>query len=131
MTLSYIFSNKFLFDSTPSSESRFYLSFIILFGAILLASFLIRMMKIDEKIRGRQSVSYLTVGILGFIYLGARFESLPWLGSRLFLALILLTAVIWFSCLTVWGVKYYNKKSKELVVENKFNKYLPKQKKKL
>lgn len=85
----------------------------------------------DKKVKGKQSVSYLTIGILGFIYLGARYEELPWLGSRLFLALIIFSAIIWLTYLTIWGVKYFNKRAKESIIEDKFNKYLPKQKKKI
>lgn len=128
MTLDYIFSNKFLFDPVPSSDSKFYLPLLIIFGILLLASIIVRLVKMDMVVKKRQSTCYLTLSILGLLYLFARYEGLPWLGSRLFLSLLLLATIIWLTYLSIWGVRYSSKKTKETFKEKKFEKYLPKKK---
>jgi len=72
----------------------------------------------------------LTPGIAGFIYLFSRYESLPWLGSRFVLALILATLIIWNLVLIIWSARYIPSVKKAKIEQEYFDKYLPKKKRK-
>lgn len=130
MTLTEIFSKKYLFDAVPPSENSFiwyqlaFFSLLIIIGVIIALS-----KKIDKKIRIRHLYCYLTCGLLGLIYLFSRYEQLPWLGSRLFLATVLIVLLIWITIITVWMAKYTRTLNKEKILLERYKKYLPQKKK--
>lgn len=131
MTISEIFSKKFLFSSTPPSENPYFWYQVAFFGLILIiAIVLFFAKKIDFQIRVRQLYCYFICGILGFIYLFSRHEKLPWLGSRFFLVLVLATLIIWITIITIWMAKYIKTLDKEKIIAQRYKKYLPKKKKK-
>ena len=132
MTLEYIFSQKYLFDPVPTSESRLYIPLLVLFALCLIGSLIIKLPSdLNKKIKNRFFYALLIPGILGFIYLFSRYEGLPWLGSRFNLALILGLVIIWNLALVIWAAKYIPKIKKAKVEKENFNKYLPKSKSKI
>lgn len=131
MTFSEIFSKEYLFSPTPPSENAFFWYQVAFFGLILVVALIILLSKkIDPKIRAKQLYCYLTCGILGFVYLFSRHEKLPWLGSRFFLVLVLVTLIIWITIITIWMAKYTKTLDKEKIIAQRYKKYLPKKKKK-
>lgn len=131
MTLEYIFSQKYLFNPLPTTESRLYVPLLILFALCLIGSLLIKLSeKLNRKVKNRFFYALLTPGIAGFIYLFSRHESLPWLGSRFILALTLTTLIIWNLVLIIWAVRYMPKIKQVKIEQEYFDKYLPRAKKK-
>lgn len=132
MTLQHFFSKQYLFDPTPTAESRLYLLLMILFGAMILFSIFLSFQNREvKKITKRYFYAFLTCGILGYVYLFSRYETLPWLGSRFFLSLVGLTALVWITWNSVWLIRFWPKYTKVKKTEEKFEKYLPKPRKKL
>ena len=131
MTLEYIFSQKYLFNPLPTAESRLYVPLLILFALCLIGALLIKLPeKLNKKVKNRFFYALLVPGIAGLIYLFARHESLPWLGSRFILALIMATIIIWNLVLIIWSAKYVPSVKKAKVEQEEFDKYLPKKKRK-
>ncbi len=127
MNFTELFSTEYLFNAVPDSSSGFTVYFLIFFVLLVVLAFVTKyLLKSEKKIRDRQFVSFLTCGILGLFYVFARYESLPWLASRFFLLLILLTLVVWLGSITAFTVKHISKKKKQEIVDEKFTKYLPK-----
>jgi len=126
MNFTEIFSKEYLFDPVPESSSGFTVYFLLFFAILVVLAFVVKyLLKSEKKIREKQFVSFLTCGILGLVYVFARYESLPWLASRFFLFLILLTLIIWLGLITVWIMKYISKKKDREIVKEKYIKYLP------
>jgi UDP-N-acetylmuramyl pentapeptide phosphotransferase/UDP-N-acetylglucosamine-1-phosphate transferase len=126
MSLAYIFSTNYLFDSTPPTESRLTLPLMILFGALILLAALVKVnKKLDNKIKKKQFYAYLITGILGWTYLFGRVEALPWLGSRFYLALIVLMLFIWITYIVIWMIVNTPKQKKAKNTEEIYRKYLP------
>jgi len=130
MTATEFFSKNYLFNPNTPGESRIYIPLIILFGSLILFAVLSKLVRNHEarKISGKYFVSFLTIGILGFFYLFFRYEELPYLGSRLFLLLILLTLFVWIAVNSIWAVRFIPKYREQKKIEERYEKYLPKQK---
>jgi len=130
MTISEIFSKQYLFDPVPPSENSYLWYQLAFFSLLLIIGIIITLSKkIDKKIKSRQLYCYLTCGILGLVYLFSRYEQLPWLGSRLFLAVVLLVLLVWITIITVWMTRYTKTLDKEKILSERYKKYLPKKKK--
>ncbi|OQB06522.1 MAG: hypothetical protein BWY19_00108 [bacterium ADurb.Bin212] len=130
MTISEIFSKQYLFDPVPPSENSYLWYQLAFFSLLLIIGIIITLSKkIDKKIKSRQLYCYLTCGILGLVYLFSRYEQLPWLGSRLFLAVVLLVLLVWTTIITVWMTRYTKTLDKEKILSERYKKYLPKKKK--
>ncbi len=69
---------------------------------------------------------FLTVGILGVIYVFARYEGLPGLGTNFFLLLLCVSFVIWVIIVSVWAFRFLPKHIKTQKTEERYKKYLPK-----
>jgi uncharacterized membrane protein YdcZ (DUF606 family) len=100
---------------------------MVLFGVLILLSVFVRInKKLDKKIQNKQFYCYLIMGILGWIYLFGRVEALPWLGSRLFLAMIASALLVWIVYIVIWMMIYTPKQRKIKSREEIYRKYLPK-----
>jgi hypothetical protein len=131
MTLAYIFSKNYLFDPNPTVTSKLYLPLLIIFGLMIVLAIIIYLQKGEvRKIVGRFIVPFLATGVLGLIYLFARYESLVYLSSRFFLFLIVILFVVWDIVLLVKTIKFIPKHLNSKKVEDKYKKYLPKAKSK-
>jgi len=131
MSFQEIFTSKYLFNPIPPSQTNLFIPLLIFFSALVLLSIAIYFLKgWDLQIRMKQFYCFLTNGILGLIYLFARYESLPWLGSRIFLVLIILTLFIWITIILVWMFKYNRKLESKKILTERYEKYLPRSKKK-
>ena len=82
-----------------------------------------------RKILGVYIAPFYIIGGLGYIYLFASYEELPWLDNRFFLFLILLAMIIWLLAISVWALRTWPKQQKIKKIEEKFNQYLPRGKK--
>lgn len=127
--LSEIFSNDFLFDPVPSPK-MFYLPFIIVFGLLILSAILIMIFSRQDKrkIFGKYVPVLLSTGVLGYVHLFARYEGLPWLAARGFFGAVALLFIVWVAILAAWTIRYLPKYKQEKKVEDRFKKYLPKEK---
>jgi hypothetical protein len=124
------FSKTYLFDPTPTTESRLTLPLIVLFGVLLLLAIVSRFVKGRwRNVSNRYYVAFLTIGIMGFLYIFARIEGLPWLGSRFAIFLVGLSFAIWITINSIWLIRFVPKRVKEESIESKYEKYLPKPKK--
>jgi hypothetical protein len=131
MTLQYIFSQKYLFDPLPTQESRLYIPLIIIFSIMIVASLLMLVSKsLDKNIKSRNFYTFLIPGIFGLIYIFCRYEQLPWLGSRLALAIIIFAFIIWSLINFIWMIRYLPAVKQKQILEDRYLKYLPKKKKK-
>lgn len=131
MSLEYIFSQKYLFDPVPTQESRLYIPLLIIFSVMIVASlFMLKSKSLDKNIKGRNFYSFLIPSIFGFLYIFCRYERLPWLGSRLMLAMIIVVFIIWSLINFIWLIRYLPKVKQKQILKDKYLKYLPKKKRK-
>jgi len=129
MTIAYIFSKNYLFDPNPTVTSKLYLPLLIIFGLMIVLATIIYLQKGEaKKIVGRFIVPFLSTGVLGLVYLFARYESLIYLSSRFFLLLIVTTFVVWDIILLVKTVRFVPQHLNSKKVEDRYKKYLPKPK---
>lgn len=131
MDITQFLTKDFIFNSVPPVQSDFYLPFIILFGVLILSGIALWIFVKDEqrKIWKGYITPLILTGFLGMMHLGARYEQLPWLASRFFLILILTTFIAWLIALAMNTTRLMPVYQKEKVVVSRFEKYLPKAKK--
>jgi len=129
MSLEYIFSKNYLFASTAPAESRLTFYFLIFFILLILGSLYLKLLpEMLAKFYGKLFIPLLSTGILGLIYLFARHEQLVWLGSRAFVLLDLLLFLVWTGIVIVQIIPNFAKYRKEMEIEARYKKYLPKSK---
>ncbi len=129
MIIKELFSSEYLFNPTPSFETKMYLPLIVLFGAMLILSILLKLMgrKIPKQANSFFT-PFLTGSVLGFVHLFSRYEGLSWLASRFFLLLIFSGIFLWVLILLILVLKSLPKELKRQTVEERYKKYLPKSK---
>ena len=122
-----IFTAKFLFNPTPPVRSDYYIPFLITFAVLVGAALVILIFVKGEPRKFLRTLitPFLTVGILGLIHLASRYERLPWLASRFFLALVIATFMVWMIAIAVWLANYLPEYKSNKLINEKFNKYLP------
>jgi hypothetical protein len=130
MKLQDLFTVKRIFDSTPSHINPFMIPEVIFFALLILLGSAILIFARGEirRFAGKYVAPCLTCGILGLIYVGSRYESLPWLASRFFLLLIVAAFIIWVLTVAIWLFLTLPSYQKVVKKEQVFEKYLPKAK---
>lgn len=131
MNLTDLFTQKNLLNSVPLSQSRLYYYLLGFFAALVIIAIILYLLKgMDLAIRMKQFYCFLTCGILGLVFTFANYQSLPGLGTGLFLALILILLFVWIVGILVWMLSHTKKLESKKVLEERFKKYLPSPKRK-
>lgn len=132
MNYSKVFSKAYIFNSTPSPESKLYPILLAVFGAMVLFGALILLISRKEKTLLRRFVTpALTCGILGLIHVFGRYESLPFLATRYYLLSVIAIFIVWVAVIGIKVLRKLPTHKKMQKIELRYNKYLPKSKKKL
>jgi ABC-type anion transport system duplicated permease subunit len=83
-----------------------------------------------KPLRARFYSLSLTVGILGVLVSMFRYESIAYIGSRLAMILVLLTAFVWYISIAIYGLIKMPKEMRIQKNHERYLKYLPKKRKK-
>ncbi|MCX6808890.1 MAG: hypothetical protein NTW50_04475 [Candidatus Berkelbacteria bacterium] len=132
MNFSQIFSSNGIFDPVPNPNAHYFIPMVIVFSFLIIAAAAILILTKDfvRKLLIRYVPPFFTAGGLGLVHLGARYESLPWLGSVAFFVLVVLMLIVWLAIVAIWMARFTPKFIKSVEIEEKYKKYLPKAKKK-
>jgi uncharacterized membrane protein len=126
MTFKDVFTKSYLLDPTPSPESRLYVPLLVLFLILIILAIVVKVLPLRyDQMAKRYSATFLTSGAIGLLHLFGRYETLPWLGSRLVLLLVLSVFIIWMLINIVWALKSIPKHTKDLKKQDRYLKYLP------
>lgn len=126
MTFNQIFKSDYLFDPATPVASKLYIPLMIIFGLMLALAIVIRLLKGEQrKVFGRYFIPFITIGVLGFLYLFGRYESLSYLNYRFLLLMISSIALVWLGAITVLTLVSLPQYSKDKEKEERFKKYLP------
>lgn len=130
MRLSEIFSKSYLLDPTPAAESSKNVPLLVFFSLLVLFGIIFKLFPAKVRaINNRYFLVFFWPGLAGLLYLFGRYESLPWLGSRLVLFIILFLILGGIIVNTVWALRFIPQYQKETEQEERFARYLPKPKK--
>lgn len=125
-----IFAVKNLLESSPIPETKWYILFGVLFLVMIMAAVAIAAMpKEDKRLAQRFYYPSLILGIVGLLALGANFESLPWLGTRVVILATFAIYIVWMIIGGVLTLRALPKVKHERRAEDRYQKYLPKSKK--
>lgn len=132
MGISDFLTSAYWLEATPPYTTKMYLPLSILFGLMLVLAVAILVFAKGEsrKILTKYCWPLLVSGALGPIYLGARYEQLPYLSARIVLALVLAISFVWIIKLLIWSVKNVSVEAMKKELDDKYNKYLPSKKNK-
>ena len=120
---------SYILETTPPAVGLYkYLA--IAFGIFILTAFiLIVKSKNKEEIWKSLYAKIINLlifsGAFGLMLIFFRFEGIPYLGSRLFLLVLLLGLIIWSATIIWYRFKILPKKIKEYQKRKAFEKYLP------
>lgn len=125
-----IFSSKFLLNSELVDSRFFSITLIAIFGVLIIAGLAIAFFTPNEhkKIIGKLYPPFILFGVLGIIYVFAKSEELLFLGTWLFLLIVIGALIIWLTILLIWIAKTAPKHIKDLKTESRYKKYLPRTK---
>ena len=124
-----IFSKNFLFASNLETTNQLTIPLLVIFGLMIVLAVVIAMQKAEtKKIVGGFFIPFVSAGVLGLIYLFSRYESLPYFSSRFFLVLTVTMFIIWNTVLLFKAIKFVPKHISHKKVEDRYQKYLPKPK---
>lgn len=125
-----IFSIQNLVSTAPIPETKWYILFGALFLVMIAAAIAIAVMpKKEKRLAQRFYYPSLTLGILGLLALGANFESLPLLGTRVAILGTIAIYLIWMIIAGLLTLRVLPKVKKVRAAEDRYKKYLPKSKK--
>ena len=127
MNLNFLTAEKLLETVPGTPDQRTYIPLIIMFGILIIGS--ISMFFFSRPaiaILGKTKTYSLSIGVLGLMHIFARYEFLPWLGSRWFLLVILLGLIIWVAYSLTIILLSWPKQKKYINIEEKYRQYLPK-----
>lgn len=131
MSLKEFFSSEYLFK-TPTYHSKLYIPLIVIFALMIIFAILFKLLAKKSKASFAADIllkPFITGALLGYLYLFARYESLPWLSTRFFLLLILVVTLAWAFSLLIIAALAFPKVVKERTAEERYRKYLPKKRK--
>jgi len=128
--ISQITTLEFFFNPTPDPVSVFYLPLGILFGVLVILSVVIALFaKGDYRRMFKPYIMPFSIsGIAGLIHLGSRYETLPWLASRFFLVMVFTVFIAWLLGIAIWMAGQVPQWRAEKIAKDKFDRYLPKNK---
>ncbi|MDO8444297.1 MAG: hypothetical protein Q7S80_02235 [bacterium] len=128
MDLNYLHQSSYWLSYNADLKGGFFTAYLIIFSLLFIAGLAITMLTRGDfrKIAIKYATPLILTGILGWIYLLAQREQLPWLSTRLVLLLIVAKFLLWIFILLFWSARHVPKMIKTKKLEEKFNKYLPK-----
>lgn len=131
MNLSYLTESSYWLGTNTDLEGNFYIAYLVVFSVLFILAMAIIFFSRGElrRVWTKYSTPLLFSSILGWIYLFAVHEQLPWLSVRLTLLIVTAGPLIWILILLFWSAKQVPKIIKTRQVEEKFKQYLPKVKK--
>lgn len=123
-----------IFEKTPSSQGM-YLYLAIVFGLCVIAAIVIGLLhaKQNKTFKKVYSMVYnllLTVGLIGLFLVLMRYQSISYMGSRFLIYVLFLVVLMWVNQILVYRYLELPKEIKKKQERERFEKYLPKAKKK-
>ena len=130
MDLSYLHKSSYWLGLNTNLKGVSYTIYLVAFSLLFVVGLAIIMLTRGDfrKIAIKYATPLLLTSILGWIYLFATAQQLPWLSVRLVLLLIVSIFLVWILILLTWSARHIPKMVRAKKVEEKFNKYLPKAK---
>lgn len=128
-----LFEPAYLFEKTPPVDSDYrYLVFIFGFLVVIAIAnwfwYRRKFIKIPiyREIRSKFFNILFYPSVVGLFLIFCRWQAIPYLGSRFFLALLLMVFIIWLIYLLYFRLIIFPKEIEEHLKQENFNKYLPK-----
>ena len=127
-----LFEPSYIFEKTPSANSD-YLYLAIVFGLFIVLAIVFwfiygkkkKNLPVLSSLQGRFFNIFFYTGISGLVLIFFRFQQIPYLGSRLFLLILILVFIIWSIYLLYFYFKILPQKISKFREEQIYNKYLP------
>jgi len=123
------FTTEYLFATTAPTNRNLFLALLAAFAVMIIISLLLSYnKKIHPPLRAKLFNFFLTLGILGILISFFRYESIPYVGIRLMMFLLIITAFIWYLIITIYGLTKMPKEVKLRKNQERYAQYLPKKK---
>lgn len=123
---------EYLFQKTPPADSD-YKYLICLFGFLIILALVSwfgygkirRQIPLYRTIRNQLFNLFFLTGMIGISLIFCRWQTIPYLGSRFFLGLLLIVFIIWTGYLIYFRLRIFPQELQEYFKEERFKKYLP------
>lgn len=125
------FTTEYLFSTqVPTNNTMFLVLLGVFVLFIIIATLLAYNKRIHPPLRANFFNFFLTIGIIGVFVSLFRWESIPYIGSRFVMLLLIISAIIWYCLIAVYSVTKMPKEIKLRKNQQRYAEYLPKAKKK-
>lgn len=125
------FTTEYLFATVAPTNK---ITFFVLLGAFVVFIVLAYLTSISKKMHKQLKAwvfnYFLTLGVAGVIVSFFRSQSIPYVGSRLAMLIIILIAIIWYFAIVFYTLFKMPSEVKMTKNEEIYQKYLPKKKNK-
>lgn len=131
INLSKIFDPNLVFEATPAPGGLYLLSLII-YGLLIISAIILGVISrrnpqsIYKKLWRQFIYLMLFTGLLGPVLVFFRWQSIPYLGSRLMVLILWIIAIAWLTQIIIYRIWLLPKEIQKIKEKEKFEKYLPK-----
>ena len=125
------FTTKYLFSINQPANMEWFLILLGVYVVFIIISILLGYNQtIHKGLRARLFNFFLTIGILGVVISFFRYESTPYVGTRIAMLLLLLATLIWYFVITIYSVTKMRHEVRAIKNHERYIQYLPKKKRK-
>lgn len=130
INLAKIIDPNLVFEASPSSEGL-YLYSLIIYGLLLVAAIILGVISrrdrqsIYRKLWRQLIYLLLFTGLVGPVLVFLRWQSIPYIGSRLMVLVLWIITVAWLAQIITYKIWVLPKEIKKIKEKEKFEKYLP------
>lgn len=128
--LVYFFNPSHLFSlRPPAMQLRVIIILAVIFGVFVVLGIIFNFLKTKDslRIKGYKRLFYLflTMGVLGYVYLFFAWQGAALLSARFWLLIWLIATLVWLGFILKYLVIEAPKKRKEIDRKRDFEKYIP------
>ena len=129
--LKYFFNPRHIFSIRPEAmQPRAVQTLLLIFGLLIAASIVSRVLargkdKLNAKGYQRLAQLFLTIGIVGYVYVFFAWQGAALLGSRFWLLILAAVTIAWLVFIIKYLIKEAPQRRQEIERKRQIEKYIP------
>lgn len=131
--LKFHFSASYLFNKAPAVKGNSLLYLSIFFAIVIIVGILVSRyldkftakIPVYKDLKDKVFSDFLAIGIAGIIFVFFRWQQIPYFSAPIIMVLLLLVSIVVFVYIIIFWRKSIKTKTKNIDIEEEYQKYLP------